>query len=93
MERNLFESQQAPEPWSGRDDNLWNPVDHDGGLRGRYRGHTMRSSMYTSATLHPVRAAIVLGAFGAAVYGLTQLAGMKPRAMHGGRLHAQSGEL
>jgi len=68
MEKTLFDNQQTDVPLApDRKDNLYTPVDDDGGERGRYQGHVMSHSLYTSAALHPVRAALVLGAAGAAV--------------------------
>lgn len=70
MERWTFDSQQTATPLgAGRRDNLYEPVDHDGGERGRtWTGHTRESSLYTSALLYP-RLAIGLvcaGVLGAA---------------------------
>jgi hypothetical protein len=74
MERWTFESQATNKPVSGRPDNLYEPVQTDGGERGRnWEGHTRQSSVYTRAALHPrATAAVVaglalgLGAFAAA---------------------------
>ena len=58
MERRLFAQQRTDLPTSGRADNLFSPVTHDGGERGRnWRGHTRETSAYTYASLHPVIAA------------------------------------
>ena len=71
MERTLFQSQQTAIPVDGRPDNLYLPVGHDGGERGRnWSGRTKRTSAYTSAVLNPGRAALIataIGAVGAAV--------------------------
>ena len=58
MERYTFKSQKTDIPVTpGRRDNLYEPVAHDGGERGRnWRGHTRGSSIYTSAALHPAQA-------------------------------------
>ena len=65
MERWTFESQKTPNPSRGRPDNLYEPVPEDGGERGgNWRGHTRRSSVYTSSALHPARTAALLGAAG-----------------------------
>ncbi|MGH7665030.1 MAG: SDR family oxidoreductase [Gemmatimonadaceae bacterium] len=75
MERTTFNSQKTEIPLaSGRRDNLYEHVEHDGGERGRYQGHVMRSSMYTEIALHP-RAA-TLAAVGA---GLLLVAGFRAR--------------
>ena len=64
MERWTFDSQKTDKPASpGRPNNLYAPVAYDGGPRGRnWEGHTRRSSVYTSAMLHPGAAAGVLAA-------------------------------
>ena len=74
MEDHLFSAQQSDAPASPRPDNLYVPVEHDGGERGRYEGRVMRRSMYTNAALHPVQAAVILGALGAALFGVKRLA-------------------
>jgi NAD(P)-dependent dehydrogenase (short-subunit alcohol dehydrogenase family) len=63
MTRAMFRGQQTDRPTNGRPDNLYLPVSHDGGRRGRnWTGRTLRTSAYTSATLHPrAVAAIVFG--------------------------------
>ena len=61
MERWTFDSQKTSQPVNGRPDNLYHPVAHDGGERGRnWRGHTRRSSLYTQAVMHPRAAAAVV---------------------------------
>jgi short-subunit dehydrogenase len=64
MERWTFDSQSTGEPVVyGRPDNLYEPVAHDGGERGRnWKGHTRESSAYTWAALRPGKAAVALGA-------------------------------
>jgi NAD(P)-dependent dehydrogenase (short-subunit alcohol dehydrogenase family) len=60
MERWTFESQMTRKPLNGRADNLYEPVLEDGGERGHnWTRHTRRSSIYTSAFLHPLAAAAV----------------------------------
>jgi short-subunit dehydrogenase len=72
MERWTFDSQQTDRPVDGRPDNLYEPVQTDGGERGRnWEGHTRASSVYTRAALHPrtttaVIAGLVLGVGAAA---------------------------
>ena len=62
MERWTFDSQRTDMPVNGREDNLYEPVAHDGGERGRnWSGHTRGSSLYTRAFLHPVAALAMLG--------------------------------
>jgi hypothetical protein len=55
MEWSTFDSQKTDQPLSsGRRDNLYDPVDHDGGERGRtWTGRVHRRSFYTAAALHP----------------------------------------
>ena len=62
MERRLFEAQQTDIPVrDGRPDNLFNPVEHDGGQRGRtWQGRTKSTSAYTAAALRPRLAAATL---------------------------------
>jgi short-subunit dehydrogenase len=64
MKRWTFESQRTEKPANGRPDNLYQPVEDDGGERGRnWSGRTRRSSLYTKAFLHPrATAAAVAGA-------------------------------
>ena len=58
MERWTFDSQKTSQPANGRPDNLYHPLVHDGGERGRnWRGHTRGSSVYTQAVMHPRAAA------------------------------------
>jgi short-subunit dehydrogenase len=63
MERYTFAAQGTDTPVApDRRDNLYEPLPHDGGERGRnWHGHTRRSSLYTSAVLHPTLAATILG--------------------------------
>ena len=67
MERWTFDSQRTRRPANGRPDNLYEPVAHDGGERGRnWSGHTRESSLYTKAVLHPgAAAATIAGALAA----------------------------
>lgn len=58
MEGTTFESQKTDKPVGDRPDNLYTPVAHDGGERGRnWTGRTKGTSLYTSAVLHPELAA------------------------------------
>jgi len=59
MEATAFRQQQSDVPLDGRPDNLYAPLDDDGGERGRnWKGHVMESSMYTRAALNPVLTAV-----------------------------------
>ena len=61
MERWTFASQRTDRPLNGRPDNLYSPVERDGGERGQnWEGHTRESSVYTDAVLHPRTAAAIL---------------------------------
>jgi len=55
MERTTFESQLTKLPVApDRKDNLYEPVEYDGGERGRtWTGRTRGTSLYTKAALHP----------------------------------------
>jgi NAD(P)-dependent dehydrogenase (short-subunit alcohol dehydrogenase family) len=59
MERTLFDAQQTDIPvGEDRRDNLFDPVEHDGGERGRtWQGRTKATSAYTAAALRPRLAA------------------------------------
>ena len=62
MERWTFAGQRTTIPATNRPDNLYAPVAHDGGERGRlWHGHTRGSSVYTHAMLHPASAAMLVG--------------------------------
>ena len=67
MERWTFDSQGTTTPATGRPDNLYEPVENDGGERGRnWSGHTRRSSVYTKALLYPRATAVAVVALAAA---------------------------
>jgi hypothetical protein len=68
MERTTTESQMTDVPIAaGRRDNLYEPVDDDGGERGRYAGRVSEHSLYTHAALHPKRALVAGSALGLAL--------------------------
>ena len=62
MESRMFEAQQTDIPVrDDRQDNLFSPVEHDGGTRGRtWLGRTKATSAYTAAALRPRLAAATL---------------------------------
>lgn len=62
MEKNSFEAQSNDVPVTrDREDNLYFPVEHDGGEQGRnWSGRTRRTSVYTWAALHPARVAVAV---------------------------------
>jgi hypothetical protein len=69
MERTLFRQQRTDEPAGGRPDNLFTPVERDGGERGRnYKGRTKETSLYTKAALHPGAAALSALGLGAVLF-------------------------
>lgn len=67
MERKMMEEDQTLDEEVGRDQEALFNSKHDGDERGNYPGHVMRTSLYTSASLHPVATALLAG-------GLTTLA-------------------
>jgi hypothetical protein len=70
MERTTFDSQKTDIPASpDRPTNLYDPVPHDGGPRGRFQGRVKKWSTYTEAVLHPRIAAGVMAGIGAIVAG------------------------
>jgi short-subunit dehydrogenase len=75
MERWTFASQRTSTPANTRADNLYEPVAHDGGERGRnWSGHSRRSSIYTKAVLYPRATAAAMGvAAGLAAAGASRL--------------------
>jgi NAD(P)-dependent dehydrogenase (short-subunit alcohol dehydrogenase family) len=80
MERTTFTSQQSSRPVQpGRSDNLYTPVEDDGGPRGRYEGRVMETSLYTDVTLHRPMVALRIVGVGLA------LAGMAVRALESRR--------
>lgn len=72
MKRSTFRAQMTEEPAGDRPSNLYEPVAHDGGERGRnWKGRTKRTSVYTGGKLHPRRAAALAAA---AVAGVARVA-------------------
>jgi NAD(P)-dependent dehydrogenase (short-subunit alcohol dehydrogenase family) len=68
MERTTTESQKTDVPVApGRRDNLYEPVQDDGGERGRYAGRVSEHSLYTHAALHPRQALVAGSALGLAL--------------------------
>ena len=68
MEMTLFDAQQYEERTpERRTDNLYAHVEHDGGERGDFPGHVMKSSLYTTAALHPVKTALAALGLGAVI--------------------------
>jgi NAD(P)-dependent dehydrogenase (short-subunit alcohol dehydrogenase family) len=75
MERAMFSSQRSDVPTGERAGNLYDSVGDEGMERGGYRGHVMRSSVYTQAALSPGKALLAAG-LGLAVFaGIRSLTG------------------
>jgi NAD(P)-dependent dehydrogenase (short-subunit alcohol dehydrogenase family) len=75
MERAMFSAQRSDMPAAGRADNLYAAGSSGAKERGGYRGHVMRSSVYTRAALWRGKALIAAG-LGLAVFaGIRSLAG------------------
>ena len=66
MERTTTASQLTNQPVSvDRRDNLYAPLEYDGGERGRtWTGRTKGTSLYTYAALHPRQAAVAVATVG-----------------------------
>jgi NAD(P)-dependent dehydrogenase (short-subunit alcohol dehydrogenase family) len=67
MERAMFGSQRSDVPAEARAGNLYETAAQGTRERGEYRGHVMRSSMYTKAALSPGKALLAAG-LGLAVF-------------------------
>ena len=70
------------QPTRGRDaDILWGPSSSQGEMseRGDYEGHTMESSLYTKASMHPLITAASLVGAGLAVAALIGIASQRER--------------
>ena len=74
MERSTFDSQKTDKPiGDGRSDNLYAPVEHDGGERGTFEGRVHEWSAYTEAVLHPKAAAAIAATAAAATIGAVRV--------------------
>lgn len=84
MERTTFHSQLTDQPVAAdRRDNLYEPVEHDGGERGRtWPGRTRETSLYTWAALHPARVTVGLLGLTVAAAGLRALGRRRRHAVH-----------
>jgi short-subunit dehydrogenase len=75
MERSMFDAQRSDIPSRQGPGNLYATGSEAGTERGGYRGHVMRSSVYTRAALSPGKALLAAG-LGLAVFaGIRSLAG------------------
>jgi len=74
MERSTFDSQLTTKSLQdGRSDNLYAPVEHDGGERGTFEGRVHEWSAYTEAVLHPKTTAAIAAGAALAALGLRRL--------------------
>ncbi|HEU4457200.1 MAG TPA: SDR family oxidoreductase [Longimicrobium sp.] len=64
FERTMFRQQKRRGRPGGQDDTLYSPPLDTGREHGDYEGHVAQTSAYTTASLHPGKAALALGAFG-----------------------------
>jgi NAD(P)-dependent dehydrogenase (short-subunit alcohol dehydrogenase family) len=79
MERTTFESQKTEQPVGDRPSNLYEPVEYDGGERGRnWSGRTRGTSLYTTAALHP-GTTMTVAAVGAGIVAAALLGRRGPR--------------
>jgi len=65
-ERTAFDGSKTNKPPKD-DDTLYAPRRNDGRVRGNYEGHVMKTSVYTSAALHPVRSLLGAAAIGVGI--------------------------
>lgn len=81
MEKKTFDAQHSGIPLgTERVDNLYEPVESDGGDIGHlYRGHVRRSSVYTWTALHPRQAAGAVLLAGIGVAALSALRSLSRR--------------
>jgi NAD(P)-dependent dehydrogenase (short-subunit alcohol dehydrogenase family) len=77
MERSMFDAQRSDSPAESSGGNLFDSSGGENLERGGYRGHVMRSSLYTQAALSPAKALIAAG------LGLAVFAGIRSIANSG----------
>jgi NAD(P)-dependent dehydrogenase (short-subunit alcohol dehydrogenase family) len=77
MERTMFDAQRTDSPAETQPGNLYHSSGTESAERGGYRGHVMRSSIYTRAALSPARALLAAGV------GLAVFAGIRSIANSG----------
>jgi hypothetical protein len=65
-ERTAFDGSKTNRPPKD-DDTLYAPRPNDGRVHGRYEGHVAKSSLYTSAALHPLRTILGAAALGVGI--------------------------
>jgi NAD(P)-dependent dehydrogenase (short-subunit alcohol dehydrogenase family) len=65
-ERTAFDGSKTNRPPKD-DDTLYAPRPKDGRVHGRYEGHVAKSSLYTSAALHPLRTMLGAAALGVGI--------------------------
>jgi len=76
MQKTMFSAQRTDKP-PRTGDTIYRPSAYDGGERGGYDGHIMRTSAFTAARLHPVTAVAALTGLSLAVFG--GMRAMRPR--------------
>lgn len=80
MERSTFEQQLTDVRVSAdRPTNLYEPVEHDGGERGHFRGRVRKWSAYTQAVLHPRAAAGIFAGVGLTIAAAVRAFRRQPR--------------
>ncbi|MCU0683029.1 MAG: SDR family oxidoreductase [Polyangiaceae bacterium] len=92
MAKTMFSAQRSELP-PRRSNALYGPRPYDGGERGDYQGHVMRSSAFTAARLHPLTALAALAGLSLAAFG--SLRAFRPRharPRHGRPLEAGAGQ-
>jgi short-subunit dehydrogenase len=83
MSKTMVSAQRSNLPPRHRD-TLYGPTAYDGGERGGYQGHVMRSSAFTAARLHPMT--LVAAAAG---LGLVAFGGMRAATLRADRRQGQ----
>jgi short-subunit dehydrogenase len=76
LQKTMFSAQRSDKP-ARPGHALDRPSAYDGGERGGYEGHVMRTSAFTAARLHPFTVAAALTGLGLAVFG--GMRAMRPR--------------
>jgi len=69
----MARAQKTDTALANRADNLYAPVEHDGGERGQFEGRVHEHSAYTGAVLHPKRASLIGTAAIAAAFAARQI--------------------
>ncbi|HEU4409802.1 MAG TPA: SDR family oxidoreductase [Polyangiaceae bacterium] len=83
MSKTMVRAQRSELPPRHRD-TLYGPSAYDGGERGGYEGHVLRSSAFTAARLHPMTLLAALTGLGLATFGA-----MRASILRGSRRRSQ----